>query len=328
MKTRIGNLALDGPGGWGAGGNKTGKQLLADQALGARFHVVGGVTLEPQRGKQMPRLLTMDERVDDHGRRVSLNAYGFPNSGARATADNIARQRATGALHTPVIVQLTVPQELYEPGRQKEIPGMIERSARIVASEADALGLGLSSPNVAGMRAAQQFSLLRDCVSAAQQGAASVGPERFVILKGDGDGGQARLDMYCDVVRYFGPHSVGLELINTTGLSSIKEKYGAEHLPGGLAGDDPDYRDLAQGAVSYVYGQLDGEVDIIGCGGLTDAGDAMNMMRKGARAWTMLTARRSQGLGALVAAEQGLTEMLNRMPEAQVLTDVVGVDTI
>src|SRR5439155_15408209 len=105
---------------------------------------------------------------------------------------------------------------------------------------------------------------------------------------GDGDGGEPRLEMYCNLVDRAGIDILGL--INSTALPHIKAKYGAENLPGGLAGADPDYRQLALDAVKYVYEAAGDKVDIVGMGGINSADTALNMIKHGASAVAVNTA--------------------------------------
>jgi dihydroorotate dehydrogenase len=302
LRTSIGSIPLDGPFGLGAGWDKTGKTILAWQLLGARHITVGGIPLWPQGGKSAPRLRTFAAHVSDHGVGKSLNSYGFPSGGAYVVGREIAHQRELGAT-IPIIAQVVANAEMYEPRYLPDIPVHLAEAVRILlrtGAAPDAISLGLSSPNTPGARGAQDdYSFMRDTVVHVQ-GAISHYSDREipVIYKGDGDGGDQRLDLYCSLANETG---VALELVNTTSLRHIKAKYEAEDLPGGLAGADPDYQALALRSVRYVFENT--SVPIIGIGGVDSAEHGLAMVQAGASAVGINTGIRTLGLGAFTLLE-------------------------
>jgi dihydroorotate dehydrogenase len=311
---------MEGPVGIAAGWDKTGQTILGWQIAGANHITIGGVTLRPQKGNTMPRLRTFDEKVGDRGKSRSLNAYGFPSIGAPGVARNVGAQRDTGQVRIPIIMQATLNKEMYEEANRDGIPEVLAQTVREIAPVADAISLGLSSPNTLGMRDAQAYEFLLRNVETAQEAAGGLP----VVLKGDGDGGTDRLDMYCEIALRTG---VNLELINTTALRHIKEKYGAADLPGGLAGADPDYQQLAEDSVRYVFEAVGDKVDIIGMGGVNSGERAMKLVEAGASALGINTAVRQLGLRAINIIELGMSELLDSYPPRTRLLDVIGIHT-
>lgn len=155
LKTTFGGIDFESPLGIAPGWDKTSKSILAWQALGARHHTVGGVTLYPQDGNPMPRLRTFDQKLGDRGKSKSLNAYGFYNPGADVLRRNIAAQRDKGSVEIPIFVQVTANKEFYQPSQRAEIPGVIAKTVHKIIEVADGINFGLSSPNTLGMRDAQ-----------------------------------------------------------------------------------------------------------------------------------------------------------------------------
>lgn len=319
--TEVAGLHLDGPVGIAPGWDKTGKTVLGWQTLGANHITPGGVTLFPQSGNRMPRLRTFDHRVRDGGTSKSLNAYGFPSLGADTVAYNIAKQKEAGDVDIPVIVQVTLNKEMYEEGNRDAIPGILATTIRKVLPVADGINLGLSSPNTMGMRDAQAYEFLYKCISTAREAA----PDVPLGYKGDGDGGEERLEMYSGLA--IATDLDYLELINTTSLAHIKAKYGAEDLPGGLAGADPDYQKLAVDSVKYIYEAVGDRVDIIGMGGVNSMAQAMRLIRAGASAIGINTAVRQLGARAVTIIEHGLSTEMNGFPAGTRLENVIGIDT-
>lgn len=322
----VNDLMLSSPVGIGAGWDKTGKSILGLQALGADHATIGGVPFYPQAGNRMPRLLSMDKRIGDHGTAVSLNSYGFYSPGVHKVVHNIAKQRETGAVRIPVEVQITLNKEFYEEGKRHMIPVMIAETIRQALPVADVIGLGLTSPNTLGMRDAQeQYDFIRDCVMAAREATITSSRRVQLAYKGDGDGGERRLDMYCRLIEETELDII--ELINSTAQPHVKEKYGAEHLPGGLAGADPEFQQMALDAVKYVYEALGDKVIIDGMGGINTPAQNVAMMRAGASKTSIVTSLQQNRTQAFCLLKQGLLNELDKPPQHQSVKELVGLDT-
>lgn len=322
LATNLGALALRGPVGISAGWDKPGRTILGWQALGAEHITVGGVTLYPQSGNRMVRLRTFDHTIGDHGTNLSWNALGFNSGGADKVVYNIAEQRQLADVTIPVVVQVTLNKEMYEPANRHLIPGIIAATVRKVKPVADAVELGLTSPNTLGMRDAQdaeEFTYTN--IMAAKE---VIGDDLPLSFKGDGDGGEERLEMYCRLVERTGLDIIGL--INTTSLERIKARYGAADLPGGLAGADPEYQQLALDSVRYVYEAVGDKVDIVGMGGINSPERALRMIKAGASAVGINTAVRRLGPRAMSKIENGLLAD----PTVQAvgsINELIGADT-
>ncbi len=333
LRTNVAGLGLDGPVGIAPGWDKTGKTILAWQALGARHITVGGITPFQQLGNRMPRLRTMDHHVGDHGLGISLNSFGFWSPGADKVVYNIQKQRELGEVSIPIVAQVTLNKEFYEGGDLDLIGAMVGLTVRKVLPIADAISLGLSSPNTAGMREAQAAGsrgdqFLTRVVYAARQAVSQADRSMPIIVKGDGDGGEERLEMYCKWVEWREDAFDALELINTTALPHIKARYGVDQLPGGLAGADPEYQQMALDATRYVYQAVGDRTDIIATGGCNSSAQALKMLENGASAIGVNTVVRTLGLRAPRILENGLLDLLiKKYPQATRLDQIIGTDT-
>ena len=265
--------------------------------------IPGAVTMYRQYGNPMVRLHTFDRQLGDHGKNVSRNSLGFNSLGSEEFVYNICRQREMGDVTIPIIAQITLNKEMYEPANRHMIPGMIAATVKKVMPVADAIELGLTSPNTLGMRDAQdaeEFTYAN--VMAANE---TIDGSMPLSFKGDGDGGEERLEMYCRLVERTG---LGiLSLINSTALERIKVKYMAADMPGGLAGSDPEYQQLALDSVRYLYEGVGDRVDIIGMGGVDSADQAVRMFKAGASAIGVNTAIRKLGLRTMRVINGGLS---------------------
>ncbi len=319
LETTFAGMKLRGPTGLAAGWDKTGKTILAWQLLGASHATIGGITLYGQSGRQMPRLRTFDNKVGDSGKSRSLNSYGFPGPRAETVARNIARQLDTGLVEIPVITQVTVNKEMYEAANRHLIPGVVAATVGKLKPVSNAIELGFSSFNTPGMRNAQddeEFTL--SVIMAAKEAASDGIPLGY---KGDGDGGERRLDMYCRLAERTGLDF--LSLINTTGLKHMKAKYGAAGLPGGLGGADPEYQQMALDAVGYAFDAVGDRTDIMGMGGINGPEPAVKMLRAGARAIGVNTAVRQLGANVMGLIDTGIADYL----DVRQLDRIIGLDS-
>jgi dihydroorotate dehydrogenase len=277
-------------------------------------------------------LFTFDEHFGDHGKAVSINRYGFYNPGDKTGAYNILKLREKAEIVGPVIAQITLNKEFYEDASWKIIPQIVRLTARNLLPAVDGINLGLSSLNTKNMREAQNSkSFLYEIVAAAQDEIRSSSNDTAeLILKGDGDGGPDRLDIYCELAQETGCH---LELINSTGLAKIKTKYRAEEQAGGLAGADPDYRELAVASVGYVYQQVGDKVSIIGVGGVGGPEvyggieQATALIEAGASAIAFNTYFRTGGLKSFTNVKRGIAAWLDEQEDINKLTEAIGRKT-
>jgi dihydroorotate dehydrogenase len=331
LHTKVGNLEMAGPAGLAPGWDKTGKTLQAWQALGARHKTDGGTTFFSQAGKRMPRLRTFDNQLGDHGVDISLNAFGFWNHGWKKLVYNIQKQREISGVHIPLIVQATLNEEYYQQDKQHMLRDMLVGTIVELLPVADGISLGLTSPNTPNMRDKQdQFNFLSEITAAASYAVKSYDEDKTLIFKGDGDGGEERWHYYCRLATFRDRTCDAFELINTTRLLHIWAKYGMdpEKIPGGLAGADPDYQQLALDAVKYVYEGAGDTIDIIGTGGIDSPEQALKMIEAGASAVGINTAVRKLGLGVMKHIERGLVEKIDgQYPDVSSLDQIIGVKT-
>lgn len=334
LRTDVAGLEMDGPVGLAPGWDKIGHTIQAWQALGAHHITLGAAPLFSQSGNPTPRLRTIDKRRGDHGTKVSQNAFGFNSRGIDQLIYNIYTQRQKEGVNIPVIVQLTVNKEFYSADLRQVIrPILVETVKRALrlfdgVSVVDGVSIGLSSPNTQGMRTMQDdLKLWSELINAVGYTVKEIDPNIPLIVKGDGDGGEERLDRYAWAVEAQERRIIdAFELINTTRLKHILAKYGVEGLPGGLAGDDPGYKQLALGSIRYLYERVGGIIDIIGTGG--GASQAHDMIEAGASAVGINTGVRSRGLTVMRKVEQEIIERIDREhPGATALDQIVGVKT-
>ena len=133
-----------------------------------------------------------------------------------------------------------------------------------------------------------------------------------------------------DVVRVVVDNDLtGIVATNTTTDSSIKAKYGARWAeePGGLSGDDPDFRTRVVERVRHVFDTTDSKVELIGVGGIKDADTAVEMIRAGCRALQIVTAIRGEGPRVAININRGIVDYLDRFG-VETIQDLIGTSSL
>ncbi|MFC7246508.1 quinone-dependent dihydroorotate dehydrogenase [Catellatospora aurea] len=246
--------------GLAAGMDKNGVALKAWPALGFGFVEVGTVTSLGQPGNDRPRLFRLPDS------RAIINRMGFNNEGAAALAGRLA---ALGPLGVPLGISL---------GKSKVTP--LEEAVADYRASYDALksygdyfAVNVSSPNTPGLRSLQDRDQL-DAILAALTG------ERPILVKIAPDLTDHAIAELLEVCLARGV--AGLIATNTTlsrdGVAPADQATAAQ--AGGLSGAPLTER--AHKVVSFVHGETNGRLPIIGVGGLMSADDAARMFDAGA----------------------------------------------
>lgn len=301
------------PLGLAAGLDKNAVAVPAFAALGFGFLEVGTVTPRPQPGNPRPRLfrLTEDEAL--------VNRMGFNNAGAQALH---ARLGALGAQPAPVWVNI---------GKNKDTPNEAAaedylKCVQALHGVADAFVINVSSPNTPGLRALQAAAGLGELVRAVL-GEIDAGPDRVrslrrppVLVKLAPDLHPADFEASVGAVQAAGAH--GLIISNTTldrdGLFSA----GASET-GGLSGRPLTRKSTA--LVREAYRLTNGELPIVGVGGIFSPADAYAKLRAGASLLEVYSALVYEGPGLVRRLNRGLADLLARDGVKNV-AGIVGVD--
>ncbi|MYH39817.1 MAG: dihydroorotate dehydrogenase (quinone), partial [Candidatus Dadabacteria bacterium] len=106
----------------------------------------------------------------------------------------------------------------------------------------------------------------------------------------------------------------GVIATNTSDNRTLKAKYGAkwEGLPGGISGNDLEYRSLTTSIISHIYRTAGGELEIIGVGGVSDTASALEKLCAGAKALQVVTGLRGEGLSVANSINRGLLRFMDK----------------
>lgn len=293
----------------GAGWDKTARVLRALYSLGFAGVEVGSVVEKPQRGNPKPRqfMITPD---------VCLNSLGLNSPGMDAVFRNLAWY---GRLDIPVGVNLGINSDTSH----EDAPRAYAAVAKKFRDNAAYFAINVSSPNTPGLRRLQDRGRLEAIIRAVRE---SLGDsERPLFVKISPDLATEAIDDVIAVVIDSGIS--GVIATNTTDNSFVKGKYGTRWggLPGGISGNDFEYKSLSTSIVSHIYRTTGGQVEIIGVGGVCDTASALEKLRAGAKAVQIITGLRGEGLSVANSINRGLLGFMNKNGISD-LSEIIGSD--
>lgn len=296
LKTHLWGRDFASPIGLAAGFDKNAEAPAALLGLGFAFVEVGGVTPRPQPGNPRPRVFRLPAD------RAVINRMGFNNDGAEVVAARLAQLRARRGL---VGVNL---------GKNKDSTDAVADyaiGARIFAPLADFLVVNVSSPNTPGLRALQDVGPLAEIMSAVREaahGAMNGRPTPPLLLKIAPD---LALDDVTAVVRLAREQRLdGLVVSNTTITrpDTVTSPERAE--TGGLSGR-PLFA-LSTQVLRHAYVASEGQLPLIGVGGIASGADAYAKIRAGASLVQLYTALVYEGPALLGRIKRDLAALLAR----------------
>ncbi len=269
LERTLSGLRFPNPVGLAGGFDKNGLALPALAALGFGFLEAGTVTRYRQPGNDRPRIFRLPEDS------ALINRMGFPNDGADAIAERLA------CLPKPNIpVGWSIGKSKITP--QEEAVEDYLYSLRRLYGFADFFTVNVSSPNTPGLRNLQEKrpleQLLRAIVQEAETLARQTGREtaRPVFVKISPDLTEGQLEDIIEVCLRC--HIRAIIATNTTLARDSLRANTAE--TGGLSGCPLFARALA--IVRFLCQRLDGQLPVIGVGGISGPDEARRMFDAGA----------------------------------------------
>ncbi|MCG7518910.1 quinone-dependent dihydroorotate dehydrogenase [Ruegeria sp. Ofav3-42] len=291
LRTRVAGLNLPNPVGLAAGFDKNGEVLAPLSQAGFGFIEVGAVTPRPQPGNPKPRLFRLTEDT------AAINRFGFNNEGMEVMARRLA-DRPKDA-----VIGLNL-------GANKDSDDRPGDFAKVLAHCADHLDfatVNVSSPNTEKLRDLQGKAALGALLGGVIETRNALSRPLPIFLKIAPDLTEAELQDIADVARETGVDAV--VATNTTlsrdGLRSVHKDQA-----GGLSGAplfEKSTRVLAR------LSQLtDGQIPLIGVGGISSAQQAYDKICAGASAVQFYTAMVYGGISLAAEIARGLDELLTK----------------
>lgn len=274
LEQTILGMKFPNPLGLAAGFDKNGVGASLWHNFGFGFAELGTVTYHPQPGNPPPRLfrLPLDQ--------AALNRMGFNNSGAVAMAARLteAKQHLIHPIPIPIGINL---------GKSKITS--LELAARdylesfqLLKDLGDYFVVNVSSPNTPGLRSLQDAVMLSQILDVIQQDNNAKKPV-FVKIAPD-----LEWEAISDIINLAKTYQIaGLIATNTTisreGLKTqiiAKTGKSPQEEAGGISGKP--VRDRSTEIIRYIYQQTQGQMPIIGVGGIFTAEDAWEKITAGA----------------------------------------------
>ena len=316
MEQTLWGLKFPNPLGLAAGFDKDGMAARLWGNFGFGFAELGTVTLHAQPGNPRPRLfrLLQDKAV--------LNRMGFNNQGAEALAQRLAAGKVESLEHYPQRSHSIIPLGINL-GKSKVTP--LEAAAadylgsfRQLQDLGDYFVVNVSSPNTPGLRSLQDSAQLRVILETLQQENKAQKP---ILVKIAPD---LEWDAIADVIQLAQTYQLaGIVATNTTirrdGLKTqMIEATGkpVTEEAGGISG--APVRQRSTEVIRFIYQQTQGQLPIIGVGGIFTAEDAWEKITAGASLIQVYTGWIYEGPWMVRRILQGLVDKV----EEQGLTSI------
>jgi dihydroorotate dehydrogenase len=257
------NLKFRNPVGLAGGFDKDARILSATQSLGFGFTEIGTVTPRPQPGNPKPRIF----RLPDCG--GLINRLGFPNDGANAIAKRLHHWRESHPGHFPVGINIGKnKQTLPENAPEDYLAALSE-----LYPHGDFFVVNVSSPNTPGLRDLQSAQALREILAPLIE-FRSGRTSKPLLVKIAPDLAREDIASILELVQDLGLD--GIVATNTTidhGAHDIGQK-------GGLSGKPLEAK--STDIIRFIHQQTNGQLPIIGVGGITSRDDYLRKMEAGA----------------------------------------------
>jgi dihydroorotate dehydrogenase len=291
---------FENPIGLAAGFDKDGVAAGVWAALGFGFAELGTVTALAQPGNPKPRLFRL---LADQ---AALNRMGFNNQGSAALADRLAAR--TGQLTVPIGINL---------GKSKLTP--LEAAAQDYCTSFERLQawgdyfvVNVSSPNTPGLRSLQAIDQLAPILAGLQAQNADRHP---LLIKIAPDLDDADILAIVDLAQQY--QMAGIIATNTTirrdglqtqTLEATGQPISAE--AGGISG--VPVRARSTEVIRLIYQHTQGQLPIIGVGGIFTAADAWEKITAGASLVQVYTGWIYEGPWMVKRILAGLLERLDQ----------------
>jgi len=269
LEREVLGIKFKNPAGLAAGFDKNGEIVNELACFGFGFIEVGSVTPLPQPGNPQPRIFRLPV---DFG---MINRMGMNNSGAKAVAHNLRRYR--WMRRVPVGGNISKNTNTFN----IHSPADYERCFALIYDQVNYFAVNVSCPNVNNLTQLQDKDILEQIIDRLINVRHYHDDYKPILLKLSPDLDYAQIDDIIDLARSKGID--GIIAVNTTvtreGLKTAAEEVEAIG-KGGLSGA-PLTR-LALDKVRYIHEKTEGELPIIGVGGIMTPEDAVNMLNAGA----------------------------------------------
>ncbi|UWQ51150.1 quinone-dependent dihydroorotate dehydrogenase [Leisingera caerulea] len=291
LRTTLAGIDLPNPVGLAAGYDKNAEALVPLAKSGFGFIEVGAATPRPQPGNPKPRLFRLTED------KAAINRFGFNNEGMEAIGMRLS-QRPRDA-----VIGLNL-------GANKDSADRAADFAKVLAhcgAHLDFATVNVSSPNTEKLRDLQGKAALSALLAGVIETRDSLSRRVPVFLKIAPDLDREGIEDIAAVAV-----ESGIDAVIATNTTLSRDGLHSEHKgeAGGLSGAplfEKSTRVLAQ-----LSDLLDGQVPLVGVGGISTADQAYAKICAGASAVQFYTAMVYSGLSLAGDIARGLDDLLAR----------------
>lgn len=268
LERKVFGLHFPNPVGLAAGFDKDGKHYEAMAALGFGFVEIGTVTPVGQPGNELPRLFRLP---DDE---ALINRMGFNNEGVDALVERLKNRKKSG-----LIVGGNIGKNKVTPNEQADRDYKICFEA--LFPWVDYFVVNVSSPNTPNLRDLQEKEPLTRLLTSLQHLNHQKPSPKPLLLKIAPDLTDGQLDDILEIAK-----TTKLDGVIATNTTISRENLKTKQLVleaigmGGLSGKPVGSRSTE--VIRYLHEKSNGELTIIGVGGIASEADAIEKLRAGA----------------------------------------------
>jgi len=321
LPVRVLGLDFSNPLGIAAGMDKNGEAVPAWESIGFGFCEIGGVTLHEQPGNPKPRMFRANSE------KALVNRMGFNNIGAKHVANKFQDWKNRGLWpKAPVGLNLGKSKVTPIEDASKDYAGSFE----LLWNYVDFFVINVSSPNTPGLRDLQHPNHLDSIFSACQIindecSQTYSKPTKPILVK---IAPEVSDDHLKALIQQIEKHSInGIIATNTTisrpQTKNSKSKRIFEE-SGGLSG--LPLKNMSTEHIRKIYRHTNGNLPIIGVGGIFTVEDAWEKMAAGASLLQLYTGLVFEGPGIARSIVSGLKKKLKREGFNDI-AEIVGIES-
>ncbi|MDP8244083.1 MAG: quinone-dependent dihydroorotate dehydrogenase [Candidatus Hinthialibacter antarcticus] len=293
LKQTIWGLDFNTPIGLAGGFDKNARCVNLWDAFGFSFFEIGTVTPKPQPGNPKPRLFRYPHRE------ALINRMGFNNDGSEVIAE---RLQHLAALPHRALMGVSLGKQFDTP--VDDLDQVVDdycTSLKRLHDYGDFFVVNVSSPNTKNLRELQQKESLQAILNALKMELQTKDKAKPLCVKFAPDLSEEQINEAVSAALECGID--GFIATNTTNQTGETES-------GGLSGKP--LRERATEVVKLIAHITEGNVPIIGCGGILDAPDAIEKLEAGAWALQIYTGFVYRGPGVVYDLNCGILNEMDK----------------
>lgn len=317
LKTTVFGKIFANPIGLAAGFDKNAQAVPGLGQYGFGFVEVGTVTPEPQEGNPKKRIFRNPQD------RALINRCGFNNRGL----DHVIQNLSEHSSHEPMLLGLNLGKNKTTESLTADYLIGLEKSKDL--DSVDYLVINISSPNTPGLRQSQDKANLEKLLDDILSRMNKLSIRKPLLVKVAPDLSDTQIKDIAGLVmkKRQGEAKVsGIILTNTTvsrpsDKSNDSQDFYKEQ--GGLSGQP--LRDMSSRVIREFYKLTNGQIPIIGVGGVATGLDAYEKIKAGASLVQLYTSLTYEGPPVVNKIKRELVGLLER-DRLNTISDAVGLD--